>query len=385
MFGIRIPTEGHQSMFVAKVVGVLNNGASQAIVPEHLVTRTGWDYDIDSIYLSMKEFDVINGNYVEYTKNNTNAYKRQSLEYVADIYFAKAKDSLKQDYLKVKVPLINRLGDINEKINAQTGINDPVLTRLKTEYADLQRERFYSKNTSEREALAKAMEAKEAEIESYNTANLNSVITDSELKALYDEKTEIYSKLKEAKKDYDTKYKEFIDKIVTVKWNELNDYGRMPRAAKDNAIIDTWIGIHSDLKNTLNKEKPNEFEHSKSAASYINRIAGYDNSMMNQHFLIDQIKIRNINNNIAVLKGQSIAADNALSIMGFTETKLSDDFAIPIRLNFSDISGYSEDIPNKAEWAKKQILKAFKEEKLSNEERSIEINVDDSTITVWCQ
>ena len=385
IFGIRIPTEGHQSMFVAKVVGVLNNGASQAIVPEHLVTRTGWDYDIDSIYLSMKEFDVIDGKYIEYTKSDSKTYKRQSLEYVADVYFAKAKDSLKQDYLKVKVPLINQLGNINEKINTQTGINDPILTRLKAEYTDLQRERFYSKNTSEREALAKAMEAKEVEIESYNTANLNPVITDSELKALYDEKTEIYSKLKEAKKDYDTKYKEFIDKIVTVKWNELNDYGRMPRAAKDNAIIDTWIGIHSDLKNTLNKEKPNEFEHSKSAASYINRIAGYDNSMMNQHFLIDQIKIRNINNNIAVLKGQSIAADNALSIMGFTETKLSDDFAIPIRLNFSDIARYSEDIPNKAEWAKKQILKAFKEEKLSNGERSIEINVDDSTITVWCR
>lgn len=68
MFGIRIPTEGHQSMFIAKVVGVLNNGASQAIVPEHLVTRTGWDYDIDSIYLSMKEFDVIDGQYIEYTK-----------------------------------------------------------------------------------------------------------------------------------------------------------------------------------------------------------------------------------------------------------------------------------------------------------------------------
>ena len=66
----------------------------------------------------MKEFDVINGNYVEYTKNNTNAYKRQSLEYVADIYFAKAKDSLKQDYLKVKVPLINRLGDIKLSIRA---------------------------------------------------------------------------------------------------------------------------------------------------------------------------------------------------------------------------------------------------------------------------
>ena len=159
----------------------------------------------------------------------------------------------------------------------------------------------------------------------------------------------------------------------------------MPRAAKDNAIIDTWIGIHSDIKNTLNKEKPNEFDHSKAAADYINRIAGYDNSMMNQHFLIDQIKIRNINNNIAVLKGQSIAADNALSIMGFTQTMLSDEFAIPIRLNFSDIKGYNEDIPNKAEWAKKQILKCFKDERLSNGEHSVQVDVASNSVTVWCR
>ncbi len=145
------------------------------------------------------------------------------------------------------------------------------------------------------------------------------------------------------------------------------------------------IGIHSDIKNTLNKEKPNEFDHSKAAAAYINRIAGYDNSMMNQHFLIDQIKIRNINNNIAVLKGQSIAADNALSIMGFTQTMLSDEFAIPIRLNFSDIKGYSEDIPNKAEWARKQILKCFKDERLSNGEHSVQVDVASNSITVWCR
>ena len=159
----------------------------------------------------------------------------------------------------------------------------------------------------------------------------------------------------------------------------------MPRAAKDNAIIDTWIGIHSDIKNTLNKEKPNEFDHSKDAAVYINKIAGYDNSMMNQHFLIDQIKIRNINNNIAVLKGQSIAADNALSIMGSTQTMLSDEFAIPIRLNFSDIKGYNEDIPNKAEWAKKQILKCFKDERLSNGEHSVQVDVASNSVTVWCR
>ena len=46
--------------------------------------------------------------------------------------------------------------------------------------------------------------------------------------------------------------------------------------------------------------------------------------------------------------------------MGFTQTMLSDEFAIPIRLNFSDIKGYNEDIPNKAEWAKNRFLNALK-------------------------
>ena len=365
MFGIRIPTEGHQSMFVAKVVGVLNNGASQAIVPEHLVTRTGWDYDIDSIYLSMKEFDVIDGQYVEYTKNDSDTYKRQSLEYVSDVYFSKTKDALKNAYLKEKIPLVNELADINAKINAQASIDDSVIRRLKQEYKNLQQQRLYSKIVSERNALAKAMELKSAEIEAYNAANMNPAISDAELKALYDTKASIYSKLKKAKSDYDVKYEKFIKETVTPKWNSLNEYRRMPRAAKDNAIIDTWIGIHSDIKNTLNKEKPNEFDHSKAAAAYINRIAGYDNSMMNQHFLI--------------------AADNVLSIMGFTQTMLSDEFAIPIRLNFSDIKGYNEDIPNKAEWAKKQILKCFKDERLSNGEHSVQVDVASNSVTVWCR
>lgn len=50
MIGIRIPTEGKQSMVVFEVVGFLNNNATQAIFPQSLVTRTGWDFDIDSIY-----------------------------------------------------------------------------------------------------------------------------------------------------------------------------------------------------------------------------------------------------------------------------------------------------------------------------------------------
>jgi len=37
-------------MVVFEVVGFLNNNATQAIFPQSLITRTGWDFDIDSIY-----------------------------------------------------------------------------------------------------------------------------------------------------------------------------------------------------------------------------------------------------------------------------------------------------------------------------------------------
>ena len=50
MVGIRIPTEGKQSMVVFEVVGILNTGATQVIFPQTLVNRTGWDFDIDKIF-----------------------------------------------------------------------------------------------------------------------------------------------------------------------------------------------------------------------------------------------------------------------------------------------------------------------------------------------
>lgn len=36
---IRIPTEGKQSMVVAKVIGFINSGASQAVFPHELILK----------------------------------------------------------------------------------------------------------------------------------------------------------------------------------------------------------------------------------------------------------------------------------------------------------------------------------------------------------
>ena len=54
VYWTRIPHEGMQSAGVAEVVGFMNNQASQIIVPKHASARTGWDYDIDSLYIYTK-------------------------------------------------------------------------------------------------------------------------------------------------------------------------------------------------------------------------------------------------------------------------------------------------------------------------------------------
>ena len=71
MLGIRIPTEGKQSMVVFEVVGILNTGATQAIFPQTLVNRTGWDFDIDSIYAYYRNVKF-NGNLYTPIEFNTN-------------------------------------------------------------------------------------------------------------------------------------------------------------------------------------------------------------------------------------------------------------------------------------------------------------------------
>lgn len=51
MIATRIPHEGMQSALVIEVVGIMNTSASQIIVPSQLALQTGWDFDIDTLYI----------------------------------------------------------------------------------------------------------------------------------------------------------------------------------------------------------------------------------------------------------------------------------------------------------------------------------------------
>lgn len=63
MIGYRIPTEGKYSTTVIEIVGFLpESSGSTIILPYELVAQTGWDFDVDSVYLMQKVFETkVNG------------------------------------------------------------------------------------------------------------------------------------------------------------------------------------------------------------------------------------------------------------------------------------------------------------------------------------
>ncbi len=57
MIGYRVPTEDAYSILPIKVVGFLHrNAGEQIILPREITSRVGLDFDIDSLYLMIKEF-----------------------------------------------------------------------------------------------------------------------------------------------------------------------------------------------------------------------------------------------------------------------------------------------------------------------------------------
>ena len=88
MIGYRIPTEGKYSTFVFEVVGFLpESSGSTVILPHELIAQTGWDFDVDSLYMMQKSFEtLVNGKKAaEYISENTNIEMKQASKYINEL------------------------------------------------------------------------------------------------------------------------------------------------------------------------------------------------------------------------------------------------------------------------------------------------------------
>lgn len=119
MFGGRIPSEGLMSLVVFEIVGFLNTGATQAIFPQSLITRTGWDFDIDTIYAYAKH---INFNGESYTVPKYDSKMISEINENLSKYYA-LKDILKESLETIKVT----------KSDTDTSLNSPAF-KILTKY-----------------------------------------------------------------------------------------------------------------------------------------------------------------------------------------------------------------------------------------------------------
>lgn len=119
MFGGRIPSEGLMSLVVFEIVGFLNTGATQAIFPQSLITRTGWDFDIDTIYAYAKH---INFNGESYTIPKYDSKMISEINENLSKYYA-LKDILKESLEIIKVT----------KSDTDTSLNSPAF-KILTKY-----------------------------------------------------------------------------------------------------------------------------------------------------------------------------------------------------------------------------------------------------------
>lgn len=128
LFGIRIPTQGYNSMMVFKVRGFLPHYmGSLAIVPAEVVAQMGSDFDVDSMYFYRKEYtyDKESNKYksIGYSRNKpiSELSRAQINNYIFDIYFHRIKDPALLPKL-LEPNGFGKLQELSEEIGSILGI-----------------------------------------------------------------------------------------------------------------------------------------------------------------------------------------------------------------------------------------------------------------------
>ena len=133
----RMPTEGKQSVAVAKVVGILPDVyGSTVLVPDAWVTQTGSDFDVDTVYAMVYNmFKDKDDNIKKIEFDNDTSYegiRRRYINYVSR--FAKLK--LEKGFYEGEnqIEELNKLNDEIEKLKTQLFKNKEVEKELKDNY-----------------------------------------------------------------------------------------------------------------------------------------------------------------------------------------------------------------------------------------------------------
>jgi len=366
LLGIRIPVEGKQSMVYFKVVGFLNSGATQIVFPSELITQTGWDFDIDSLFAYTKNLEFNKDGklqVVKYSNDNEelfNAWKRDRLA----TNLASLTDNDRAEIHNLK----NIAGDIREGMDSifkteiqshhanlegmfkfQNDYIETVLNDLKDEFeierssktsdpdamtiddtkihdlVDLKNQLLkFADNYDIDASFGKYIDGVRLEIQNFN----NKINSDTEnIKKSYDD----LNNLKIGKQSIEAR----IDKLYHKIFDNLSFEEKHTLASRQNRIVDTFTSILNNPAHLAEKIKPNEMQHSINAANLVNELYQTGAKGLNPNFYEDYNLFRNINMSIRALKGNSVGWDSIMSIMGVLGVKFREGSSVKFKLHES--------------------------------------------------
>lgn len=370
VFGTRIPHEGYQSSFVAVIVGFFQDGASTATAPDHLIYRTGWDFDIDSIYLYNKEVNgkgevldindkseisinrrldnYIRLNYPEQYDKNLRNIRREN---------AKLYTELRAIYANTDKFIISNPAYINAVTNLEAKIEraDKAITKYEGGSNNMTEEEYQNKVRTYNNDISKLVKLRLSDIE---IKAIKESITGTNIPQLKEiaRSFKYHDDIGAAIKDRIVRTKAIADKIrsnkdkvsayETFRDSKRSEFDKLDyieqglKQERNNLIIDSLIAIHSNPHTFLNREKPNEMSHMASASNYVNAQLGFNNKNAQITNISDQMYFRNLNMNVSTLKEVSVAYDNILAILR-TLGAYNGLHKVPAVMELTEVKGYN--------------------------------------------
>jgi hypothetical protein len=130
MFGVRIPSQDNHSTINVKHVDFLPAFyGSSAMFAQELIEISGADFDIDKVYMQIKEFYEEKGKFYEYGKQTTdNGKYTEYLKYVSEkvnqpgTTYSEALEMYKNDFQAASIE--NSVTDVEQEIASDAGLSE---------------------------------------------------------------------------------------------------------------------------------------------------------------------------------------------------------------------------------------------------------------------
>lgn len=381
----RIPGEGKQSTVLFEVVGIINTGASQAILPQSLVTRTGWDFDIDKIFAYMPSLIFQQGKYtsIKFKSKFDPSEAQVGHSFARSIFRNKYQELLTtpQDFdnlaskkfintaklIKLACNIdfnpnsdnqgllvnITRLLDADSQIvddnNPYAQLSKELSYKFKTKFRKLYNDLInniveYIRNIdtqtesisdSQQNYISKLLRDSYSDIKSiiefikYTKEQLDTIdftdLKDTNFRS-------IINKLDSTIKFIDDKIESNLTSIQSAIDSKFNDftkqftknqtiYEQNSREARNNRILDIFKSILSNPYHRNEIDKPNETTELVEVSDYINSLWNSSLNGLNPNNMFDKILLNNMSMGSTILKGHSVNMDTALAVLSTVHAK----------------------------------------------------------------